>query len=252
MKPGKRIPAILTLITLAALAIAVFFSLPHFVKFTAEKRISAATGMQASIGSISMDPSTASIHVQDLRLQNDPSFGGNTFVEMPDLFLQYDQSALLTGRLLLKSVRIQISKIEIVENVDGGFNLAALQQRKTEFIQEPMPRSATSNAAPMEFDGIELLNLSLGRVQFTSQRDPTLNWMGDLNIKEETFRNLKTELDFQTAALVLVLKAGLSGSLDFDAIFRAGSRVAKNPRPISPDTAAPVLSESGHSRSAKE
>jgi len=251
MKPGKLKIAIYLLLAIAGLAIAGYYFAPDLAKSLAEKRISAATGMPTTIGTLSINPSSSSIHLQDLKMLNNQAFGGGTFLEMPDLFLQYDPAALRSGRLLLKSVRIQITTISIVENPEGNSNLEALKQRNVPITPKPEIQSTNSDERSMAFDGIEFLNVSLGRIQFINQRDPARSWVGDLNIEDETFRNLKTELDFQTAMIVIILKAGLSGSIDFDTLWRKGFRPGKKPRTDLRDGAGSNFVDSANSRPAK-
>lgn len=251
MKSGKLKIALYLLLAIAGLAFAGYYFAPDLAKFLAEKRIAAATGMPTTIGALVINPSSSSIHLKDLKMQNSQDFGGGNFLEMPDLFLQYDPAALRSGRLLLKSVRIQITTISIVENPEGNSNIEALKQRNVQITPKPEVVSTNSSAPKMDFDGIELLNVSLGRVQFVNQRDPTRSWVGDLNIEEETFRNLKTELDFQTAMIVIILKAGLSGSIDFDTLWRKGIRPGKNPRPVPQNGAGSNFVDSANSRSVK-
>lgn len=247
MKNRKLKIVIAILLALVALAIAAVFLGPLLFKNLAERRIAAATGMPTTIGSLEIHPSTSSIRVRNFRMANPPGSDATNFLEMPNLFLQFDPVALRAGRLLIKTVHVEIASIAIVENQDGTSNIGSLQKANGEIAPPPEVRTNNVPSRSIPFDGIERLNVSVGRIQFINQRDPTKSWAGDLGIVDESFHNLKTELDFQTAMIVLILKAGLSGSLDFDTILQSSMKPKKKSRPVLPGEIGPKTAVSTNS-----
>lgn len=251
MKIRKLRIALVILLALVALAIATVFLSPLLFKTLVERRIAAATGMPTTIGSLELHPFTSSIRVRNFKMSNPPGFGATNFLEMPDLFLQFDRAALRAGRLLIKTVRVDIASIAVVEKPDGTSNVETLQKGNGKVARQTEVRTTNAPSSSMPFDGIELLNVSVGRIQFINQRDPTKSWSGDLNISNESFHNLKTELDFQTAMIVLILKAGLSGSLDFETLLESSFKPKKKPRPVVPGPIGPKVAASTNSAPSK-
>lgn len=182
--------------------------LDTIAKFIAERRVHAETGMETTIGKFTIGLKTSTIHIENLVLKNPVEFGGDTFVEMPELFLDYDREALRAGKLHLNLVRIDLAKVHVVENKEGKRNVDELQkhQRKS----GPSDGSANKREQPIVFDGLDKLDVTLQRAQFTSFKNPQQNLDQDLGIRHEIFKNLKTEKDFQTAAALITLKAGAS------------------------------------------
>ena len=139
----KRILRWLVYIFSAALiltAIAIFLIDP-IAKFIAERRVRAETGMETTIGKFTVGLKTSTIHIENFVLKNPAEFGGDTFLEMPELFLSYDRDAMRSGKLHLNLVRIDVSKVHVVENKNGTRNIDALEKSQ----KKPKPHSAPTN-----------------------------------------------------------------------------------------------------------
>ncbi|MEP6663093.1 MAG: hypothetical protein ABJC04_05450, partial [Verrucomicrobiota bacterium] len=193
---------------LAAFAI---LSVDFFARKLAERRIQKETGMETHIEKLSIGFSTHSLHLQNLVMKNTAAFGGTTFLEMPELFIDYDRDALRGGKLHLKVVRVSLATIRLVENKNGQRNVDGLPKENfTSQTGSGEKKSMNSFSLPVSFDGIDLLEVTLGTAEFTSAKNPALNMKQELGIRDETFRNLKTESDFQTVAAVIMLKCGFN------------------------------------------
>ncbi len=223
---------------MALLFIAFILSIDTLAKSIAEKRLSAQTGMKAHIGKFSIGLSSPTIHIQNFVLKNPAEFGGDSFLEMPELYLDYDREALRSGKLHLNRVRIDIAKIHLIENKDGKKNLDGLQKRQAK--SKSSSGSARRSERAFAFDGIDLLDVSLNSVQFTSEKHPDQNLQQDFAIEHEMFKNLKTDLDFQTAAAVLLLKACLSGVLDLDTFFKTSRKAGKKTKKVLEELPKPL------------
>jgi len=107
--------------------------------------------------------------VLDFKLYNPPEFGGSTFIDIPELRVQYDLQGLRSKKVRLNLVRLNLGELHIVQNKDGKTNLRALQERQK---QKPSP---TSREPKLQFEGIDTLMLAIGRLKFTSEKNPALN-----------------------------------------------------------------------------
>ena len=223
------------------IATAILF-IDTIAKSIAERRIRAQTGMETRIGKFSVGLTASTIHIENFVLKNPAEFGGGTFLEMPELYFEYDRDALRRGTLHLKVVRINVAQVHVVENKDGKNNVDGLKkhQAKTKSSEASMTASHKGEPA-FAFAGIDVLDVSLNSVKFTSEKNPEQNLEQNFAFEHEKFNNLKTNLDFETAAAVLVLKAGLSGRLDFDALLRAGSKTRKKSKKNLEAVAEPLL-----------
>ncbi|MEO5803074.1 MAG: hypothetical protein ABIR24_06055 [Verrucomicrobiota bacterium] len=225
------------------LALAGILLLDTIAKSVAERRVRAETGMDTKIGKFSIGLRSATIHIENFVLKNPPEFGGETFVEMPELFVEYDRDALRSGKLHLKLVRININQVHVVESKEGKKNVDELQKHPA---KSKAPGGSTNKSDPaFTFDAIDTLDVTLKTARFTSFKNPDQNLEHDLGIRHETFKNLKTEKDFQTAAALLTLKAGahflLSGKLlNHVTLLKQGANAGKETKNVLEELAEPV------------
>ena len=232
--------AIAAMIVIGVVAV---LSVDTIARKVAERRVRAETGMEATIENFRIGFASSSVHIQNFVLKNTAEFGGGPFVEMPELYVEYDRNALRSGILRLKVVRINVASIHVVENKDGRRNVDGLQQQPGKIKQAGI--STNKTGSPLIFAGVDKLDVTLRTAKFTSYRAPDQNMEQDLGIRDERFNNLKTDMDFQTAAAVLALKAGanflFAGDLkNLGMIFKSSSKHAKKPKRIAGDPATPV------------
>ncbi len=225
---------------LLLLLIVAFLSFDYIAKKILEGRIERATGFRTSVGNLNIGFKNATVEMTDLVLRNPRGFDDQTFLEMPDLHIEYDRDALRSGKIHLKIVRINLRKVHLVENQGGVSNVDALQKQPKSAARSIPTTAQTNQISPgFVFDGIDRMDVSLGSIEFTSQRTPEKNLRQDFAVTNEVFNNLKTDLDFQTAGVVLILKAGLSGALDLDTLFQTGSRAGKKNKKPARDASKP-------------
>ena len=225
------------------LVVVAVFSLDPLAKFLVERRIHAETGMETEIGKLTVRLSSSSLYIENFILKNPPEFGGGTFLEMPELYIAYDREALRSGKLHLKVVRIDIAKIHIVENKDGGKNIDELPVKI--LTAKPRGTATGKNQPAIVLDGIDRMEVSVRNVTFTNLRDPAQNMEQDLSIRNELFRNLKTDLDYQTAGALLTIKAGASflfngDFTNFGQLVKRKAKKEKRINPVSDELTNPV------------
>ena len=219
-------------------------SVDTIARFTAERRVRAETGMETKIGKFTVGFASATIHIENFVMKNPAQFGGETFVDMPELHFEYDREALRSGKLRFKLVRINIAEIHVVENKDGLRNVDELQKHQAK--SKSSNTSTNRDELPFVFDGIDALDVTLRIARFTNLGDPRKNMATDLGIRNETFNNLKTEMDFQTVAAVLAIKAGASFLWSGDltnpfTLLKQGSKAGTETKNILEGLTEPVL-----------
>jgi uncharacterized protein involved in outer membrane biogenesis len=181
------------------------------IKTVAERRIAAATGMETHIGSLEVGVASPVIDIENFRLYNSAEFGGLPFVDMPELHMEYDPVALSAGRLHIKLLRLNLAEVDLVRNAAGQTNLTFLQAK----LPPKSGPGAGMNLGQFKFDGIDTLNLTLGKFRYTDMAHPANNTEVSLNVRDELFQNIKSEGDLYGVAMLLMLKdgSGLTGQL---------------------------------------
>jgi uncharacterized protein involved in outer membrane biogenesis len=174
------------------------------LKSLAERRLRAGTGMDTTIGRFEVGVFAPTITIENLRVFNPPEFGGTPLVDLPELHLEYDPSALRRGQLHFPMVRLNLRQVNVVENQAGLQNTELLQAR----IRKQIPSSGTPSPG-LTFTGIDTLNLTVGKLRFVSSRDPTQNWERDIGFRNEVARNIRNESDLTIALFRILIKNGL-------------------------------------------
>src|ERR1051325_10370657 len=77
-------------------------------KSLAEKNLRDNTGMDAKISRLEVGLLTPTMSMEGLKLYNTPEFGGGTFIDLPELRLEYIPADVATGKLHLKVVRLNL------------------------------------------------------------------------------------------------------------------------------------------------
>ena len=189
------------ILLLVAVIIAMVLSKDAILKAVAEQRIRARTGMDVKIGRFSFGLLSPVVTLENLKLYNRPEFGGTPFLDIPELHVEYDRTALVQRKLHITLMRFNLAELNVVKNEAGQTNLVSLMVR-------PDPKEIRKRARDLEFAGIDVLNLSLGKVRFLDLKDPRQNGALDLGVRNQVFRNVNSEGDVFGVLLMIWLRSG--------------------------------------------
>ncbi len=201
------------LAVLLVLAIVAFLSWDWIVKKVAEKRIQSVTGMETHIGKFFIGVTTPVIRIKDFKLYNPAEFGGAPLADLPEVHLEYDKAALREGKVHLKLLRVNLAEWNLVRSLDGRTNVNVLRERLQAQFAAAAKAAAEAgkngkNVPLLQFDRIEMLNLTLGRMRYLDLAHPEATREVDLGIRNQAFPNVKSQEDLYGLAVVLLLKCG--------------------------------------------
>jgi len=195
---------------LAVLVVAALLSWDWIVKTVAEHRIQAVTGLETRIGKLEVGVTHPMIHIENFRLYNTSEFGGSPLVDLPEVHLEYDPAALRAGAVRIKLLRVNLAEVNLVRSTEGRTNINVLRDRF-----EAQKASATKAAKSggrggkgLEFEKIDMLNLTLGKLRYTDLGQPDNNREVNLDVHNQAFPNVKSQEDLYGMAFVLLLKCG--------------------------------------------
>jgi hypothetical protein len=174
----------------------------------AEHRIRSETGMEVRIGKFSSGLFSQTVTIQDLKLYNTPEFGGTLFLDIPELHVELDPIALAQRRLRFKLIRFNLAEIAIVTNEAGKTNIMAfLDQSKTNRSRKH-PGNLNRVLGDLEFDGIEVLNLSLGQAKFLDLGAPGTTREVRVDMQNQIFKRVNSEGDAYAILFMIWLRSG--------------------------------------------
>ncbi|HWN94837.1 MAG TPA: hypothetical protein VNT99_07380, partial [Methylomirabilota bacterium] len=119
-----------------------------------------------------------------------PEFGGSTFLDLPELRIEYVPGDFRDGKLRFKTVRLHLAEVHVVKNKSGKTNIDLLQK---ESKKKSAGQKEKTNTPGVDFGGIETLYLTVGRIRITDESDPRNNEVIEIGIKDEVGKNLKDE-----------------------------------------------------------
>jgi uncharacterized protein involved in outer membrane biogenesis len=199
------------ILALLLLVLVLVLFLDQIAKSLTERELRSQTGLEVTIGRVSIGLRKPTLTIENLKLVNSSDFGGSTFLDIPELYAQYDLSALRSWKIHLNLVRFNLGELHIVQNKDGKTNLQALEEHRKQ--ESPSSSSVGSKA---EFEVIDTLKLTVGRLKFTSEKNSADNEEVYVGLKNETLKNVKSLQDLQPLTARIALEKGikfLSGSV---------------------------------------
>ena len=187
------------------LAVVLLLSLDTILRVVMENRIRAQTGMDVEIGKFHLGLLEPVVTIKDLRIHNPPSFGGTPFLSIPEIHVEYDRAALAKSDLHITLLRFNLGELDIVKNEAGQtniFSIAALPPVK----KSGGKGKSFSAQTGMEFSGIDVLNVSIGKARFIDLKDPQNNREQVIGIENCVMKDVKTQEDLVGLAALVALR----------------------------------------------
>lgn len=190
---------IFRLVLLAAvLIVALVLAKDAIIRGTVERQIRAQAGMDVKIGKFSVGLLSPVVTIENFKLYNTTEFGGAPFLDIRELHLEYDRAALAGRKLHVTLLRLDLAELNVVKNDTGRTNLVTLQS-------QPQPAARVDE---IQFAGIDVLNLSVGKVHFLDLKDQRLNREFRPNMQNQIFKNVRTSGDFFGVLAFIWMRSG--------------------------------------------
>jgi hypothetical protein len=142
------------------------------------------------------------VTIEHFQLYNTPEFGGAPFVDIPELHLEYDRFSLARRKLHITLLRFNLAELNIVKNETGHTNIVSMMNHAG------AQRPRNHRGAEVEFTGIDVLNLSLGKVRLLDLKDRQKSGELYIGLRDQVFRNVKSESDLLGVLFVIWLRSG--------------------------------------------
>ena len=230
----------LLLILVAIVAIA-WLAKDSVIRIVTENRIEDDTGLRVQIGRMSTAPGSAAVTLRDVKVYNTAEFGGTLFLDIPELHVQIEPAALGRRKLRIERLRVNLAEISIVRNQSGRTNIFSIAKEVEERKRKKRRRGGRDD---FEFEGIDMLTLSLGKARFIDIGNPSATSEVSLNMTNQAFPDMRTEADVYGMLFMVWLRSGGRFSLgpndlakdylerkknELEATFRDAMRQAREP-----------------------
>jgi len=212
---------------LAVLLVALVLLKDALLRSFAEHQLRAQTGLDAKIERLQSRLWPAALTLENLKLYNTAEFGGSPLVDLPELHLECEPGALALRKLHFKLVRLRLSEINIVENPQGRTNITAFV-RELQDVSSPTRRGLSVGF--FDFAGIDVLNLSVGKIRYSNLNRPGKDMDVHVGLKNEILTGIKTLPELSDLILNILFRRGIT-------ITRQGERTSIT---VSPTHEAPA------------
>ena len=165
----------------------------------------------------------ASFRIQNLVIENPPSYGGGRFLHLPELYVSYDRAAAATNALHLLEVRLDLAEIQVVVDAQGRTNIAELQAAVAK-LDSPVQRE---RATSTRFTGIDTLVVTLGTVAFKDLRPPGSSKVFTAGLRGETLHNIHNWVDL----LPIGFKTFMNGRTTSGPLPPSQAKIKTKPKP---------------------
>lgn len=156
----------------------------------------------------------SSLLLRNLVLSNPPGFGPRALLILPELYVAYDPGAAASNRVRFREVRLHLEELNLEVDAAGRTNLmelAASAARARGLAPGPMNTNLlTTLEFGDRFDGIDQLSLTLGRIAYRDQRNPTRNRAFQLGITNRTFSQVTSPTQLVPLAIEILMRGGWS------------------------------------------
>ncbi len=178
---------------LAVVLVIIFLlSLDSILRVIIEHNIRAKTGMDAEIGRFELGWTAPTIEIQDLKIYNPANFGGTTFLDIPEIHIEYDREALLKKEIHLTLLRFNLDELGIVKDKDGHMNIFTLSKTPPNKPGKTAPLPSLKAQTGYEFRGIDTLNVSFNKAMFTDLQNPANNRTQVIGIQDLPVPDVKS------------------------------------------------------------
>jgi AsmA family len=194
--------ALYLFIIVVVLVVAGVLLLDTIAKEYLQSRLRAETGMDVKIGKMDIGLSTPTIDIENVRFYNTPEFGGSPFLDIPEVFIEYDKDAARARKIHLKLLRVNFAEIDLVQDQMGRLNLQSLQKKAL-----AAKTTGTNSSSSLKFTGIDTVNLTVQKMRLSQLDAPTPGPEINLGLKNQIFHNINTEADWTQMGIILAARA---------------------------------------------
>ena len=189
------------------LVVILLLSFNTILRVVIENRIRAQTGMDAEIGKFSAGIVEPTVEIQNFRLYNPPDFGGTSFLNIPEIHVEYDRAALARREIHVTLLRFNLGELDIVKNEAGQTNIFSLG------VPLAAKKSGGGTAGfkrqtGYDFKSIDVLNVSIGKVKFIDLKNQRNNREQTVGLDNLVLKNVKSQNDLAGLAVLVALRGG--------------------------------------------
>lgn len=168
------------------------------------------TGAPVSVGGLSLSVIRQSIKISNFRMYNPKGFARGVLVDIPRMSVALNLGALISGKIHLRQLELDIKEIGMVKNKEGKLNVDSLKIAEEKPAEKEKKRPAKHLAMQ-----IDVISLGMGKVvskDYSVAGAPVVK-VYDINARK-TYKNITSAQQLAGCGGVYLCRQGLR-SADF-------------------------------------
>jgi len=132
------------------------------IKVAVEKGVELVTGLKIEIKGLNVGVIRSVVSIKDLKVFNPDGFADRIMIDMPEIYVDYDLWAIITGNIHIREMRIELKELDVIKNQRGELNLNSLKVVKS----EKQGRASKATEGGMPKMRIDVLQLKVGKAVY--------------------------------------------------------------------------------------
>lgn len=208
--------AIIAAIVIVALLV-VSIAKDVIIKTAVEQGAQIVTGLKLRMSGFSFGIMRGVVDISNLRVLNPKGYIDPNMADMPEIYVKYNLPAIISGKIYLPEVRIDMKQFTVVKNEKGELNLNAL---KVVQAQKKGGKSSASGGGEAKMPPLQIdsLRLKIGKVLYKDYSGGGSPSVQEFNINlDEKYTNIDNPYSLVTLILVkAMMNTTISGLTNFD------------------------------------
>ena len=140
------------------------------------------------------------VRIKGLRLYNPKGFPAEPFLDITEIGADYDILALLTGKLHLPLVIVNLKEMVVIKNKEGLLNVDSLKVTQTSDQSKEKKSDVKSKSMRIKMD---VVKLNIDKVIYKDfSKEPAVIQVYDVGLKDKTFHNITSPEQLVTSILL--------------------------------------------------
>ncbi len=184
---------------------AIFIFRDQVIKFTVSAGVGKITGLRLDIEDLNVGIPETIVDIKGMQLYSPKGYEDKLMVDIPEIYIDYDLTAILKNDIHLNEVRIDLREMIIVKKRDGKMNLDSLKVVRSAETEDVAIKEEVGKKNKKTNFRIDHLKLKIGRViykDYSSGSEPSIKEY-NLNI-DDSYDNIT---DPQALARLILVRA---------------------------------------------
>lgn len=177
------------------------------LRLVIEHNIRAQTGLYAEIGRFDLGLTTPTVEIQDLKIYNPSGFSNTTFMDIAEIYAEYDRDALLRKEFHVTLLRFNLNELDIVKSPGGLTNIFELSKAAPVKTGNPTTNPNFKEQTGYEFTKIDSLSVSFNKARYIDLQNSANNREQTIGMTNCIVPNVKSANDLAGVALLIDLRS---------------------------------------------